>query len=128
MTSLRLRSQYQTDPSGPRAMPQGAAPLSARVSARTPADVMRAASPALVSVNQKFPSGPCVIASGRVSEAGAKSSVTTPDVVTRPIAVVVASVNQRLPSAPAVMSPGSLLAVGIGNSVIAPAGVIRPTL
>ena len=79
-------------------------------------------------MNQRLPSGPAAIPSGKLS-AGmpAENSVTTPAGVIRPIRLPSSSVNQRLPSGPAVISSGALPAVmPAENSVMTPAVVIRP--
>ncbi len=82
------------------------------------------------SLNQRFPSGPGVIALGdEPAVIPVLNSVTTPAVVTRPTRLPLAPVNQRLPSGPAAMSVGAEAAVVTNsvtvNSVTTPAGEIR---
>src|SRR5260221_559641 len=85
---------------------------------KPPAVVMRpilAVVPAS-SVNQRLPSGPAVMPSGRL--AGTGNKVMLPLGVMRPIAPAL-SVNQRLPSGPAVMPKA--VPEGTLNSVTVPA-------
>src|SRR5574337_228090 len=67
------------------------------------------------SGNQRAPSGPAVMPSGRLLGASPPggNSVMTPPVVIRPIllALVLSSVNQSAPSGPAVMPSGELFGV-----------------
>src|SRR5262249_39060484 len=81
------------------------------------------------SVNQRLPSGPAVIPSGRLlAVMPVANSVTTPAGVIRSIRSLLSSVNQRLPSGPAVIPLGTLsVVIPVANSVTAPAGVTRPT-
>src|SRR5579884_2790004 len=82
----------------------------------------------LPSVNQRLPSGPAAIPSGKLWSVGIANSVTVPEGVMRPILLPLDSVNQRLPSGPLVIPTGSPLAVGIGNAVMLPEGLMRPIL
>ncbi len=83
---------------------------------------------AVFAMNHRLPSGPVMIAPGRVSAPRAKR-VTAPVGVMRAISLVFWSVNHMLPSGPAVMSSG-LLSAGMPsvNVVMTPAVVIRPIL
>src|SRR6266487_1455174 len=85
-------------------------------------DVMRPILFVAHSVNQRLPSGPAVIAPGRLPGVGRGNSLMRPPGVMRPILFPSTSVNQRLPSGPAVITPGWLPGVGRGNSVMVPAG------
>ena len=76
------------------------------------------------SVNQRLPSGPAVMPSGKAAAVGMLNSVITPLGVMRPTRLPNDSVNQRLPSGPAAMLCGALGAVGRGNSVIWPVVVM----
>src|SRR6266404_2733251 len=88
-----------------------------------PDGVMRPrASAALVSTNQRFPSGPATIGPGLAPD-GMMNSVMTPAGVMRPIRWPFRSLNQTFPSGPAVMQYGPAFAVGILNSVNIPAVV-----
>ena len=80
----------------------------------TPVVVTFATLFALASVNQRLPSGPAVMPSGRLAAAGMGYSVTTPEVVILPTWFTLSSVNQMLPSGPATIANGPLLAVGSG--------------
>jgi len=77
-------------------------------------------------VNQTFPSGPAVIATGWVNAFGRANSLTLPSGVIRPTPPPRRSpTNQRLPSGPAVIAPAALPIVK--NSVTWPEGEMRPT-
>jgi hypothetical protein len=80
------------------------------------------------SANQRLPSGPDVMWTGRGFVPGTMNSVMPPFGSTRAIRLPLYSVNQMLPSGPAVMPNAMLLAVGIGKSVMAPVGEMRPIL
>src|SRR5262249_30858761 len=94
-----------------------------------PAGVTRPNLSKLDSTNQRFPSGPAVMPSGRLSNVGIVNTVTTPAVVMRPMAVAEKSrsANHRPPSGPVVIPSGSL-PDATGNSVMTPAVVMRPIL
>src|SRR5947209_6088881 len=115
-------------PSGPVAIPYGAAPalMPLANSVTVPAGVMRPMRFPPDSVNHRLPSGPDVICSGERPVA-LPNSVTVPARVMRPIRSALSSVNQRLPSGPAAIPTGrALREMPAANSVITPAGVIRP--
>src|ERR1041385_3371078 len=82
---------------------------------------------ALDSVNQMFPSPPCVIPPPPGFGLGVANSVNTPAGVRRPT-LPGTSANHRLPSRPVATANGDALTVGITNSVSAPAVVMRPIL
>src|SRR5207249_2052596 len=83
-------------------------------------------------VNQRLPSGPVVMLTGRLLAVGMVNSsavVMVPAVVIRPILPDANSVNQRLPSGPAVIANGRPPSVVTSNSsaaVMTPAVLIRP--
>src|SRR5262249_19359973 len=58
---------------------------------------------AFASVNQRLPSGPAAIPTGRLSAVGTGNSVTAPAVVILPIWFASDSVHQTLPPRPAAM-------------------------
>jgi hypothetical protein len=60
------------------------------------------------STNQRFPSGPAVMPSGKFAGIGNENSVMLPDVVIRPTKFPVRAVNQRLLSGPAAIPNGCL--------------------
>jgi len=118
-------------PSGPAVMPKGPQNWNAQFlgkgnSVKLPAVVMRPILPSILllfplplntsSVNQRLPSGPAVMPSGRLPGTGNK--VMLPLGVMRPIAPAL-SVNQRLPSGPLVMPKA--VPEGTLNSVTVPA-------
>ena len=75
-------------------------------SVTTPAGVMRPMPRRCSSVNQRLPSGPRVMPSGRLPGVmPAQNSVTTPAGVIRPMRPP-SSANQTLPSGPAVIPRG----------------------
>src|SRR5207302_5644762 len=91
-----------------------------------PAGVIRptlAFSVVIVSVNQRLPSGPAVMAKGKLP-AGRLNGVTVPLGVMRSM-LPRSSTNHKLPSGPRVMPAG--IAPGTANSTAAPSGEIRPT-
>src|ERR1700692_2589256 len=73
------------------------------------------------SPNQRLPSGPFAMPSGKLDDDGSGNSVITPDGVIRPIFPLRPSANQRLPSGPVTIACGREFEVGIGNSVTTPA-------
>src|SRR5579871_2221098 len=83
---------------------------------------------ALCSANQRLPSGPAVIPSGKLpAEMPLLNSAIVPLVVMRPMRLPALSVNHRLPSGPAVMPISKPLAeMPLLNSVMVPAGVMLP--
>src|SRR5579864_8385606 len=89
---------------------------------------------ALVSVNQRLPSGPATMQNAPLQAVGIGYAVIAPPVVIWSMSLPGRgpfSVNHRLPSGPAVIPPGLVApsaSTGIGNSVIAPVVVIRPIL
>lgn len=93
-----------------------------------PSGVMRSTLLILYSVNQRFPSGPSVIAAGLLRWVESANSLTWPEVVIRPILSTYGSVNQSAPSGPSVIAPSGSSLTGTANSVIAPCGVIAPIL
>lgn len=60
----------------------------------------------LLSVNQRFPSGPGVMPEGELKGVGIGNSVKAPEGDTRPMLLALYSVNHRFPSGPAVISCG----------------------
>src|SRR2546427_13177592 len=76
--------------------------------------------PALLSVNQRFPSDPAAMLPGTLLAVGREYSVKPPELVTLATLFARASVNQRLPSGPAVIPLGPVVAVAIGYSVRTP--------
>src|SRR5437660_389807 len=71
------------------------------------------------SLNQRWPSGPTVIAPGPELAVGVENSVMAwVEGLISPILPTPFSVNQRLPSGPAVIHSGPALEVGTGNSVM----------
>src|SRR5438445_354443 len=88
-----------------------------------PPVVIRPILPAVPSTNQRFPSGPAAMPSGR--PLGTGNSLTAPAGVIRPIWLARNSVNQRFPSAPAATKLTSA-SDGRLNSVTPPVGPIRP--
>src|SRR5258707_466160 len=84
------------------------------------------------SVNHRLPSGPVVMAKGKLGAGGTKieNSVIIPLVVMRPILLPKYSVNHSAPSGPCVMPvtpAGFCCQVGNANSVIVPE-VVRRTI
>src|SRR5688500_5367536 len=76
-------------------------------------------------VNQRFPSEPAVMSSGRLNGVGIENSVITPAGVIRPMLFPLV-VNQRLPSGPAVIPAGRLAGVGMSKKPLnSPRGVPR---
>ena len=125
---LAVPSENQRFPSAPTVMFQGSRRPSE--SCHWVDDALRrdaADAVARCCTNQRAPSGPAVMPSGRLSEWGRLNSVITPSVVMRPILLRPASVNQMLPSAPTAIPSGWLFAEMVGNGVMTPSGVIRPT-
>src|SRR5260370_42624551 len=95
----------------------------------SPLGVMFATLLPLCSVNQRLPSGPVVMDSGRLATFVVGYCVKTPVVVTLPIAPplrALPSVTHRLPSRPAAMPPEALSPAGSRYSVAAPDGGILP--
>src|SRR5260370_41690499 len=85
------------------------------------------------SVNHRLPSGPVVMAKGKLGAGGTKieNSVIIPPVVMRPILLPKYSVNHSAPSGPCVMPEapaGVCCQVGNANSVIVPQVVTRTLL
>ncbi len=93
----------------------------------TPAVVMRPSLLPVVSVNQRLPSGPAVMASGPEPVAREPNWAMTPEVEMRPIweTPTLFSTNQRLPSGPAVMPAGLARAAGTANDEMLRAGARR---
>src|SRR5881394_166478 len=84
---------------------------------------------ALVSVNQRAPSGPVVMSWGRLGDVMMGKSVMTPAVVMRPILSgarpIDDSENQSAPSGPATIPQGAVFGL-TGNWLNAPAVVSLP--
>src|SRR5438045_3770347 len=86
---------------------------------------MRPILSAKISVNQRFPSGPAVIRSGRL--VNPPNSTMLPIVSIRPIWLTPFSANHSAPSGPTVMPDGFADGVGIAKNVNSPVGVSRTT-
>src|SRR5262249_12320098 len=86
------------------------------------AGLIRPILPPYRSVNQTYPSGLAVIASGPLAAVGTAYSVTTPVLVIRATLLAVRSVNETLPAAAVVIPDGTDLSVGTENSVMLKVG------
>jgi hypothetical protein len=73
-----------------------------------------------LSVNQRLPSGPVVIWSGRAGELGMRNSVITPSGVMRPMPGPKYSVNQTFPSGPAVIRNGPPAEGTVNSEIVWP--------
>src|SRR5450631_149297 len=127
-----LASANHMFPSAPAAIPSLEYCIDTGNSVATPAVVTRATVGCVlpVSMNQRLPAGPPVIAPPAVA-VERTFSVIVPLVVHVPSLTTFAapsvSVNHRFPSGPATIATAPD-PVGIGNSVMVPPGVMRPML
>src|SRR5579872_3114401 len=92
----------------------------------TPRGVMRPILFAVISTNQRFPSGPCTMPYGPAFLSGSGNSTTAPSVLMRPILPAALSVNQRLPSGPWVIWDGRGSEDGTCNGDVFWLGVVAP--
>src|SRR5579871_2920878 len=82
---------------------------------------------ALVSVNQRLPSGPPTIAFGPASGVGSMYSLKLPSEPRRPIWFTADSVNQSAPSGPVVIPAGPEFGVGSATVSTCPSAVAKPS-
>lgn len=107
----------QTLPSGPTAIPTGAAAsVGSSWTVMRPSMPIRPMALAWFMVNH-IESPAAAMAEGNASVRGSGYSVTVPSVVTRPMRSAAVSVNHSAPSGPAAMPKGPHSAVGSANSV-----------